>query len=122
MKQFNLEEYLKNPSRKVITRDGRNVKIHCTNCVGPHPVIAEIEGEKYSYHYDKNGEYFFFKPSINDLFFISEKHEGWINLYECENSTKCYTSSYPYDSEEKAIELGKMSDNYLKTVKIEWEA
>ena len=23
MKQFNLEEYLKNPSRKVVTRDGR---------------------------------------------------------------------------------------------------
>lgn len=23
MKQFNLEEYLKNPSRKVVTRDGK---------------------------------------------------------------------------------------------------
>ena len=28
MKQFNLEEYLKNPSRKVVTRDGRAVKIY----------------------------------------------------------------------------------------------
>lgn len=27
MKQFSLEEYLKNPNRKVITRDGRNVTI-----------------------------------------------------------------------------------------------
>ena len=31
MKQFNLNEYLKDPSKKVITRDGRAVKIHCTN-------------------------------------------------------------------------------------------
>ena len=30
MKQFNLEEYLKNPSRKVITRDGREARIICT--------------------------------------------------------------------------------------------
>ena len=30
MKQFNLEEYLNNTSRKVVTRDGRNVKIHKT--------------------------------------------------------------------------------------------
>ena len=30
MKQFNLEEYLKNPSRKVITRDGREARIMCT--------------------------------------------------------------------------------------------
>ena len=26
MKQFNLDEYLKNPNRKIITRDGRNVR------------------------------------------------------------------------------------------------
>ena len=35
MRQFSLEEYLKNPSRKVITRDGQSVKIHCTN-FGPN--------------------------------------------------------------------------------------
>ena len=26
MKQFNVEEYHKNPSKKVVTRDGRNVQ------------------------------------------------------------------------------------------------
>ena len=31
MKPFNLEEYLKNPKRKVITRDGRPVRIICTD-------------------------------------------------------------------------------------------
>ena len=123
MKQFNLEEYLKNPSRKVVTRDGRSVKIHCTNFksfLSDYSVIAEIEGLGCSETFNKNGEYYV-RSSKNDLFFAPERHEGWINLYKCENSTKCHTSN-PYDSEEKAIELGKMNDNYLKTVKIEWEA
>lgn len=31
MKQFNLEEYLKNPKRKVVTRDGRDVRVICTD-------------------------------------------------------------------------------------------
>ena len=33
MKQFNLEEYLNNPSKKVVTRDGRAVKIYCTDYI-----------------------------------------------------------------------------------------
>ena len=126
MKPFNLDEYLKNPSRKVVTRDGRNVRIVCTDKRGRNrPIVALIEEQnnvdevytlKKDGSWDISGE-----ESINDLFFAPERHEGWINLYKCENSTKCHTSN-PYDSEEKAIELGKMSDNYLKTVKIEWEA
>ena len=31
MRFFNLEEYLKNPSQKVVTRDGREVRIICTD-------------------------------------------------------------------------------------------
>ena len=29
MKQFNLEEYLENPDRRIITRDGDSVRIIC---------------------------------------------------------------------------------------------
>ena len=32
-----------------------------------------------------------------------------------------YTSN-PYDSEEKAIEIGRTTKNYVATIKIEWEA
>ena len=31
MKQFNLKEYLKDPNKKGVTRDGRNVRIICTD-------------------------------------------------------------------------------------------
>ena len=40
MKQFDLQEYLKNPSRKVVTRDGRDVRIICTNYDSFSPIIA----------------------------------------------------------------------------------
>lgn len=31
MRQFNLQEFIDNPSRKVVTRDGRKVRIICTD-------------------------------------------------------------------------------------------
>ena len=31
MKKFNLKEYLKNPSVKIVTRDGKPARIICTN-------------------------------------------------------------------------------------------
>lgn len=116
MKPFNLDEYLKNPNKKVITRGGKNVKIHCTNCVGAHPVIAEIEGEKYSYFYDKNGGYCF-RPSISDLFFAPEKKEGWINLFRDPTDNEIYCSKV-YPTKEKA--MNSMGAFYA-TIKVEWE-
>ena len=82
MKQFNLEEYLKNPTRKVITRSGRLVKIHCTNYTKNQFIIAEIEGTNLSETFDKNGKWLNLVDSEKDLFFEPEKHEGWINLYK----------------------------------------
>ena len=31
MKQFDIEKYLENPKQRVVTRDGRNVRIICTD-------------------------------------------------------------------------------------------
>ena len=44
MKQFNLQEYLANPSRQVVTRDGRKVRIVCTDRKGlcTKPIVALI--------------------------------------------------------------------------------
>ena len=43
MRQFNLEEYLVNPSKKVVTRDGRSARIICTDAKGKFPIIALVE-------------------------------------------------------------------------------
>lgn len=42
MKEFSLEEYLKNPDREVVTRDGRKVRIICTDRKGATPIIALV--------------------------------------------------------------------------------
>ena len=87
MKQFNLEEYLKNPSRKVVTRDGRNARIVCIDAKGDYPIVAMIETFDGSIeqpcNYTKNG-YFCADESDNgiDLFFVPEKHKGWMNIYK----------------------------------------
>ena len=51
MKEFDLQEYLKNPLQKVVTRDGRKVRIICTNYDSLSPIIAEIEGENVSHSF-----------------------------------------------------------------------
>lgn len=115
MKQFNLEEYLKNPSSKVVTRDGKSVIIHCTNHGPNWPVLAKIEGSDSSMSYQSDGRYCFNDDSTYDLFFATEKHEGWVNVYRDLESGELYCG-YVYDSEEEAKKRGGIA-----TVKIEWE-
>ena len=53
-----------------------------------------------------------------DLFFDTEKHEGWVNVYM--NCNECNLGAL-YSSKKDALEVAKVNDNYLATVKIEWE-
>ena len=117
MKQFNLEEYLKNPSRKVVTRDGLPVKIHCTNFATCKPVIAEIDGRGYSQSFTKEGRYFGDTDDSSEvLFFAPKKHEGWVNVYRTQGKLGCV---FIYDSEKEARRNG--GETAIATVKIEWE-
>lgn len=120
MKQFNLAEYLKNPKRKVVTRDSRNVIIHCTNFDGFTPIIAEIEGDIYSTAFCKNGKIIDDKDTSCDLFFAPEKHEGWINLYRNEDGISWISPNY-FTSKKEAEEEGEAHTCSVTTIKIEWE-
>ena len=118
MKQFNLEEYLKNPSKKVVTRDGRTVKIHCTNYDARQPIIAELEYHNFSSSFTKDGRYYNNdKNSPYDLFFAPEKYEGWINIYK--ERSYYYVDSVIYPTEEAAKAAADADD--IVTIKIEWE-
>ena len=120
MKPFSLEEYLKNPKRKVVTRDGSPVKIHCTNYNTHHPIIAEIEGTNCSESFTKDGQWLNLEDSEKDLFFATEKHEGWLNIYRSES--RFYLRGKPYESKEEADEVAKANyKTFCATVKIEWE-
>ena len=116
MKQFNLEEYLNNPSKKVITRDGRNVTIHCTNFNSCQPIIAQIEGHNSSHSFTRDGKYCIDDRNLPyDLFFAPEKHEGWVNVYRDFDDMICGSV---FATEEDAKCKAKTA---IATVKIEWE-
>ena len=124
MKQFNLDEYLKNPSRKVVTRDGRGVRIKCTDAKGGHPVIGLVDRGDYEApkSFTKDGRLWDnTENNSNDLFFAPEKHEGWVNIYRDSDIGCTYTGTVfdsPEDVESKAQQkIG----SYVTTIKIEWE-
>ena len=122
MKQFNLDEYLANPLRKVITRDGRNVRIKCTDARGGHPVIGLVDRGDYEApkSFTKDGRLWDnTENNSNDLFFASEKHEGWANIYLCDGEYSL--DDVIYSSRIDAEESGKKFEDYLTTIQIEWE-
>ena len=121
MKPFNLEEYLANPTKKLITRDGRNVRIICTDAKTYYPIIALVESTdsttEQCLSFIKNGKYFDNRSSVEDLFFAPEKHEGWVNVYK--DGDHFYSSMDILKTKDKAEALSCRS--CIATVKIEWE-
>ena len=123
MKQFNLKEYLANPNRKVVTGDGRNVRIICTDSkIRHYPIIALVEEPsrfENLFSYTEGGQMVSYEPLEKyDLFFTPEKHEGWVNVYHDLEHNEIYCGRI-YASEEEA----KCADYAytVATIKVEWE-
>ena len=122
MKPFNLEEYLINPSKKVVTREGKPARIICTDARGEYPVIALIEHYQetldVTFSFTKDGKWCTDGTNSNkDLFFAPEKHEGWTNVYE--EGTNRYLDGCICSTEEEAKKI--RGCGYITTIKIEWE-
>ena len=124
MKPFNLEEYLANPTRKVVTREGKPARIICTDAkFEKYPLVALItkkDGQEFIAIFDTLGKYHCKHYSYLDLFFTTEKHEGWINLYENEDGISWISPNY-FTSKKAAEEEGKTRTCSVTTIKIEWE-
>lgn len=124
MKQFNLEEYLTNPKRKVITRHGKSVRIICVDRLDDrYPVVAFIRlADDYEdiWAFTKYGEFSERGENNYDLFFEPTKKEGWVNIHD--DGCHCpYSGQIIYDSKEDAENNGKTKEGYISTAKIEWE-
>ena len=123
MKEFNLDEFKKNPSQKVVTRDGRSVRIICTDAKGDEPIIAlvynNIREEENVYTYNRDGYFYNNNDSCLDLLFASIKRKGWVNIYKDEGIT--YLPGIIHDSEEEAKKAIKGDPYFIATIKIEWE-
>lgn len=123
MKQFDLQEYLKNPNRKIITRDGKSVRIVCTDRLdNNYPVVALVhDGDcEKCYNYTACGKFNTYqnRDTELDLFFAPQKKEGWINLFKVNSAT---TTGEVYNTEEEAKSAIAKSLVYISTVKVEWE-
>ena len=121
MRQFDLDKYLKNPNRKVVTRDGKSVRIVCTDMMGtPYPILAicrvDTTHDCY-YSYTLNGKHNLGVDSRLDLFFVPEKHTAWTNIYKSEDGV--YANSGLFESKEEALENSYSLK--IATCKIEWE-
>ena len=124
MEQFSLEKYLANPSRKVVTRDGCPVRILCTDKKSYNEQIVGLimgdNGMEFISTWTQQGKSFFNSDTPNDLFFAPEKHIGWINIYRNIDTGRTYAGAV-YDSKEDAEKRKTIDENYVTTVKIEWE-
>ena len=122
MKPFSLEEYLKNPSKKLITRDERNARIICTDrLMEDFPICGLVDenGEEYYYSYTINGKHLIDSDDDADLFFAPEKKEGWVNVFKTD--IDMFKSGRIYNSKTEAKESVVDEEKYVDTVKIEWE-
>lgn len=121
LKPFDLEAA--KIGKPVCTRDGHKARIICFDAKGViYPILALIEecGKESTYCYDTCG-----KSTVhpdNDLMMLSEKHEGWVNVYYEHDASSHRKASWVYDKEEEAIKVGKKhGSSYIATVRIEWE-
>ena len=97
------------------TRDGRKVRIICTDAKGNCPVVGLVNYKNYevALNATKNGKI----DDVLDLFFASEKHEGWINLYKDDDIV--YASMDTFKTKKEAESASCRT--CIATVKIEWE-
>ncbi len=121
MKQFSLEDYLKNPNQKVVTRDGRKVRVICTDFDNElYPIIGGVQGEPFPRAFTKEGLLCDHTDTDSDLFFATEKREVWINVFEDTIGSSCVESCI-FKSREDAEKAAKNYSVYITTIKMDWE-
>lgn len=115
LKPFDLEAA--KAGKPVCTRDGRKARIICFDAKCNLPIIALVTntgGNESLLRYYSNGSFTNLGETGCDLMMLSEKKEGWVNIYALNT---CYSSK-----EEAEANIDQdYEDEYVRTVKIEWE-
>jgi hypothetical protein len=115
MEQFNLEEYLANPKRKVVTRKGKEVEIISINGREQFPIIGYVDDNQTPSSWSSNGHYVNDGTTTTyDLFFADEEEEPirWMPSWRrAKAGTKLHSEAviiYDIDPEPR---LGKVMVN-----------
>ncbi|WP_443758316.1 hypothetical protein [Barnesiella intestinihominis] len=123
LKPFDLEAA--KAGKPVCTRDGRKVRIisfdrHGEDC----PIIALVVDSKNAeceevidYTLDGICNENIINHNKYDLMMLTRKKEGWVNIYKDFEDTVCCI----YSTEKEALEEEETEEDYITTVKIEWE-
>lgn len=111
LKPFDLEAA--KLGKPVCTRDGRKARIVCFDKADERPIVALISDNKseFVYEYLIDGRCYKSRDDDNDLMMLTEKKEGWINVYD----NRCY------NTKEEAMENKDPYAYYMTTVKVSWE-
>ena len=100
--------------KPVCTRDGRKARIICFDLKDDkYPIVAAVESDSSEtlFSYTTNGKISDGIESNLDLMMLSERKEGWINVYK----------ERIYSTKEEAIEATYDGVTYIDTIKISWE-
>lgn len=126
MEQFSLTEYLKNPTRPIVTRDGNSVRIICTDRNDkeyPIVALAQIYSIERVYGYTEDGMYLSGIPSSRDLFFAPEpktKKVGWMNVCKYgDDKHFSLVGGVIHPTREQALNC--KSEYSVDTIQIRWE-
>ena len=127
MERFDLQEYLKNPDRKIVTRDGRSVRVICIDRnYKDFPIVAlvQIDCAERMYSYMEDGMYLMSgTQSSRDLFFAPEpkaKKVGWMNVCKYgDDKHFSLVGGVIHPTREQA--LTERPDYVVDTIQIRWE-
>lgn len=125
LKPFDLEAA--KAGAKVITRDGKPVRILCFDRKNNQSPIVGLVSDEYGEglaSFTKDGKYVVNGAThCNDLFMAPVKHEGWVNVYKTD--APCFSatlhSESVYLTKDDAMMAIIDGINYIATVKLEWE-
>ena len=107
-------------TRPVTTRDGRAVRILCTDAGGHLPVVGLIGSAVRRWQLDGTALDSPYKHE-DDIINPPVKRRGWVNLYKDCNG-KPITGECVYETEEEARRKMSFSSCYVSTVQLpEWE-
>lgn len=125
MERFSLEKYLEDPSRKVVTKDGHEVRILCTDLCGRKPVVGAVRvggDQEEVMTFTADGHYMYGEEGDANLFFTPNKQSRYVYLYKMhfkDGETKVY-ASYAYSNKEAAIKDMEECEGFAFT-EITWE-
>jgi len=124
MKPFNLQEAL--AGKPVVTRDGRSVTdFHVFPTAEYQKVYAVVGGDRVTGFSEKGTYYNNGITNGRDLFMVSEKKEGWVNVWGetripayRKRGYKIFATKQEAEESARAYPYG---DPYFGTARLEWE-